>query len=365
MSDVGVAVVGAGYFGRALARAVQAIPGARLVAITSRTAARAQAAAAELGARWVLDLEAVLADAAVQAVIVATPNHQHRDPVVLAAQAGKHVFCEKPMALSVADCDAMIAATRRAGVTLMLGHMQHFYDGVRLARTVIASGAIGTPIVARVERTGWEPARQQVSWKKMRAASGGHLFHHIHEIDLLLWFLGPVESVYARAANLAHRGEGYGDEDDVVLVSLRFRSGALATLDYGSAFWLDEHYVKVGGTLGGVVLDSKRARVVIRRAGEADQVEPLFRDPRAQASMLELFARTHGGITYGLPGETPPYFLQQAVEQELRVFVDAVAGRPIPEEYRVLFGGEAGRSAVEVAEAAMRSAALGEAVPLT
>lgn len=364
MREVGFAVIGAGYFGRALARAVQATPGARLMAVMSRTPEQARLAGTELGVRWFTDLTDVVGSEAVQAVIVATPNHLHREPVVTAARAGKHVFCEKPMALSVGDCDAMIAAAREAGVTLMLGHMQHFYDGVRLAKDAITRGIIGRPIVARVERTGWEPTQKRVSWKKMRETSGGHLFHHIHEIDLLLWFIGPVESVYARADNLAHQGPGHGDEDDVVLVSLKFKNGALATMEYGSAFWLDEHYVKVGGDAGGVMVDSKRSRVVIKIGGESEREEPLFQDPQAQTSMLNLYARAHGGVVYGLPTHAPPYFLQQAVQRELGVFVDTLRGRPIPEEFRVLFGGEAGRAAVEVAEAAMRSAKLGALVSL-
>ncbi|MBN1966129.1 MAG: Gfo/Idh/MocA family oxidoreductase, partial [Anaerolineae bacterium] len=325
----GYGITGCGYFGTAQARVLAALPGARVAAVHSGTGAGATRIAAELGCVVCPTLDDLVAHPEVDAVIVATPNHLHREPVIRAAAHGKHVFCEKPLALSLADCDAMLAACREADVTLMVGHILHFHSGMVQVRQWLDDGIIGRPLVAHVERTGWEPPRAQVSWKKMQALSGGHLFHHIHEIDLLLWYFGPVREVYATGGNLAHHGAGYGDEDDVILLTLRFANGAVGSMQYGSGFRWGEHLIKLNGTEGAILVDNKAGAMHVLQADRTQVRHPLFADAASQASLQRLFAATDGGTAYGTPADRLPAYLGDMLVAEMRCFHDVLNGAAI------------------------------------
>lgn len=348
-------ITGCGYIGAAQARVIADMEHASLVAVHSGTGEGARRVAAALGCDVATTLDEVVARDDVDALIVASPNDLHREPVTKAAQHRKHIFCEKPFALSLEDADAMLAACRENDVTLMVGHMMHFYSGVMRIKAWIDEGKIGRPLVAHVERTGWEDPQPHVSWKKQQSRSGGHLFHHIHEIDLLLWLVGPAIRIHAVGGNLAHQGTGYGDEDDVMLLTLEFETGALGTMQYGSAFHLGEHMLKIGGSEGAIVMSHKQAYIELVRPGRPRERLPLFDEPDSQQSLLALFERTHGGSTYGLPTDTPPLYLTEALVDELTYFNDVLRGRPIDPLRKPLFDGSAARAAVAVAETALAS----------
>ncbi|QOR70558.1 Gfo/Idh/MocA family oxidoreductase [Ruania alkalisoli] len=357
-------ITGCGYIGAEQARIIHSLPGAELIAVHSASGTGARRVADELPCDVENSLESLVARDDVDALIVATPNHLHREPVTVAAAHGKHVFCEKPFALSVEDCDAMVAACTRAGVTLMLGHMMHFYPGMRRVREWIESGTIGRVLVAHAERTGWEEPRPDVSWKKVQDTSGGHLFHHIHEIDLLLWFAGAVASVRAVGGNLAHQGEGFGDEDDVVLLTLTFADGGFGSMQYGSGFRWGEHLVKINGTEGAVLIDNKAASVFLKVGDAAPQQFGLFDDADSEESMQALFKDVDGGSTYGSPTDRPPLYLRRAVRDELACFIDVVTGFPIDDDKKMLFDGSAARASVQVAQAALQSLRDGAPAPV-
>lgn len=358
------AITGSGYIGAEFARIVDGLPNAELVAVHSGSGAGARRVADQLGCEVAATLEELVARDDVDAVIVATPNNLHREPVTLAARHGKHVFCEKPFALSVADCDAMLAACDDAGVRLMLGHTMHFFSGMQRAKEWIDAGVIGRPLVAHAERTGWEEPREQLSWKKQQDTSGGHLFHHIHEIDLLLWCIGDVAAVRAVGGNLAHQGEGHGDEDDVILLTLEFADGAFGTMQYGSGFRWGEHHVKINGAEGAILIDVKTATLHLKRGDAEPETFPLFDDPESQQSVHALFRATDGGSTYGVPTDRPGAYVRRALTDEIACFVDVLQGAPVAEGQQMLFDGSAGRASVQVAEAALRSLRTGQRVVL-
>lgn len=361
-SKLGVAVIGAGFIGSYEARVIHEHPEAKVVAVAGGHGGRAEQLAGQLGCYGTSDWREIIDRPDVDAVIVASPNDSHTDPVIEAARAGKHIFLEKPMALSVRDCDRMIEAVEGSGVHFMLGTMMHYYEGFQRMKRLIDEGAIGRALVGFAARTGWETPQATVSWKKRQSQSGGHLFHHIHEIDLLRWFMGDVKSVFARANNFAHRGPGFGDEDDVVLLSLEFESGAFAHMEYGSAFHLGEHVVKIHGERGGFHVSNERSEIVFRQAGQPDEVFPLFEDEEANRSMRRLFEDTDGGIAYGRPGDEPRHYLARAIKTELHRFI-RVLQRGAPEPWEAwLFDPRQGRAAVAVAEAALESARRGEPV---
>ncbi|WP_409340853.1 Gfo/Idh/MocA family protein [Paenibacillus sp. MBLB4367] len=352
MEKVRFGIVGCGYFGSGLAHVLQGLERSEVTAVYGGS--RAGALAGQLGCREAATLEALAASGDVDAVIVAAPSHLHREPVILAARHGKHVFCEKPVALSVSDCQAMIEACRRANVLLMAGHIYNFVPGIRLAREWIRDGVIGKPIVAHSERTGWEHKQGQVSWKKNNETSGGHLFHHIHELDLLQAIMGEAKAVSMAGGNLAHNGEGFGNEEDVLLLTLTFGGGAVGTMQYGSGFRWGEHVVKINGTEGAVVIDFKKSKVYLKKDDRITE-HLLSRTAEEDEERARFYAEADGGVAYGKSSSKQAAFLTSMMELEMAAFRDAVLGLPVEEALLPLFDGSAARSSVAAAEAALLS----------
>src|SRR5262245_6650904 len=222
-SSLGCALIGPGNFGRSLAQALRDDERAVLVGVLGATAEESQAGAAALGGRPFPGLDALLRAEDVQAVLIATPSDTHVDLAVLAASAGKHVFCEKPMALTVAECDAMIAAAARAGVALMVGQVQRLFPLLAEVRHLLHGGAIGRPVAMLMERHE-VLQRQPGSWLQRRAQVGGLLHQSsVHEFDWMRTLLGEVEELFARTAPMTIQA-GL-DFPDAMQVSLRFHDG--------------------------------------------------------------------------------------------------------------------------------------------
>ena len=233
MKTIGYAIVGTGYFGAELGRILNEQEGARVVAVLDPD--NAPAIAQELHCDLETDLEVLCARPDVDAVIVATPNYLHKEPVLCAARHKKNIFCEKPIALSYADCDEMVRAAEENGVVFMAGHVMNFFRAVRRTKQFIAEGKIGKVLYCHSARNGWEEEQPSVSWKKIRAKSGGHLYHHIHELDCIQFLMGPATEVTMVGGNVAHQGEHFGDEDDMLFLQLEFGNNTYAVVEYGSA----------------------------------------------------------------------------------------------------------------------------------
>src|SRR5258705_3969542 len=137
-------LIGCGDIARKrIAPAMRNSPVCELVAVSRAQANLAEAFAKEFGARrWYADWRDLLQDKEIDAVYIATPVHLHAEQTIAAAQAGKHVLCEKPMALNVAECDRMIAACRANGVQLGIAYYRHFYPAIRRIKEIIAAGGI-------------------------------------------------------------------------------------------------------------------------------------------------------------------------------------------------------------------------------
>src|SRR3954468_7909850 len=200
MYQLGCALIGPGNFGRSLARALQEDARVRFAGVLGATRAESAAVAAEMGGRAYTNLDELLRDDRVQAVLIATPSDTHAELAVAAAGAGKQIFCEKPLALTVAECDAMIAAARQASVTLMVGQMQRLVPLLAEVRRLIHAGTIGRPVSLLIQRHDLLQ-RQPGSWLQRRAQVGGLLHQSsVHELDWLRTLLGEVAEVFARAA---------------------------------------------------------------------------------------------------------------------------------------------------------------------
>jgi predicted dehydrogenase len=222
-----IAIVGCGKVAHLHAAALAKIPEAELTAVCDADPARAEAFAARYGARAVPGISA----APVEAVIVCTPHPQHAAAAIAAAEAGLHVLVEKPLAATVADCDAMIAAARRNHVRLGVVSQRRWFEPVQRMKAAIDAGKIGKPILGAVTMYSWrdEAYYRSDPWRgRWDTEGGGVLINQSpHHIDLLLWLMGPVEEVVGRWANFSHP---YVEVEDTAVAILRFRSGALATI---------------------------------------------------------------------------------------------------------------------------------------
>lgn len=350
LGEVRYGIIGTGYFGLALGRGFLRQPGARITRVYDPE--NADNAVREFGATAATSIEELCRSADVDAVIVASPNWAHRDAVVIAAEAGKPIFCEKPMALSFEDCSAMVDAASRADVLLMSGHVMNFMNGVRRVKRLVADGTLGDIVYCRAARNGWEEPQPSISWKKRRELSGGHLYHHIHELDVVQFIMGVPETATMVGGNVAHRGEQFGDEDDLLLITLEFPNGAFATLEYGSAFRWPEHYLLVQGTLGAARIDMTNTGVTVRHSGIEERFL-LHRNEEEDAQRTAIYASssTDGGIMYGNPETTPPLWLTGIVEEETAYFHGLLTGSAPEPEFAALTDGSAARSSIATADA--------------
>ncbi|MDI9506224.1 MAG: Gfo/Idh/MocA family oxidoreductase [Clostridiales bacterium] len=213
------------------------IPEAAITAVVDTLPEAAQAAAKELQIhRWHTDYRQILGDKAINAVIVVAPTDLHRDIVVDCANAGKHIFCEKPMAMTVEECDEMIAACRANGVKLQIGFMRRFDASFREAKRLVESGAIGDLVLIRSNTRGPSKPRP---WMYDIGKSNGILAEvNSHDIDSVRWMAGSeIRSLYALAGNFRNpeAREAYPDYYDSVLVSGTMENGVHFSVD-GAAY---------------------------------------------------------------------------------------------------------------------------------
>ncbi|MGN7383890.1 MULTISPECIES: Gfo/Idh/MocA family protein [unclassified Paenibacillus] len=350
MNTVNYAVVGTGYFGAGLARILHQLESARVVAVYDP--ANAEPLAEELNCDIEPSIESLCSRPDVHAVIVASPNGYHKEPVLCAADHGKHVFCEKPIALSYQDCSEMIRRTKEKGLIFMAGHVMNFMNGVRTAKRLINEGKIGEILFCHAERNGWEEAQPEISWKKIRKISGGHLYHHIHELDFIQFLMGPAERVCMTGGNVAHQGEQFGDEEDMLFISLEFPNKRFATLQYGSAFRWSDHYVKIQGNLGAILIDLQDVKVVLKTP-EGEERFLLHESKEEDEDRTRIYKglETDGAIAYGKPSLTPPMWLNSIMKKEMAYFHSIMQGAEVEEEFKPLLDGTAARASIATADA--------------
>lgn len=348
-------VVGVGYFGAELARIMKAEDDTEIVAVFDPE--NGKTIAEELGCDAASSLEELVSREDIDCVIVATPNYLHKEPVIAAAKHGKNVFCEKPIALSYSDCDEMVKACEENNVVFMAGHIMNFFNGVHHAKELINEGVIGKVLYCHSARNGWEDVQESVSWKKIREKSGGHLYHHIHELDCVQFIMGGMpETVCMEAGNVAHQGEIFGDEDDMIFINARFSDGRYAVMEWGSAFHWPEHYLLIQGTKGAIKLDMFDAGGTLKVDGKETHFL-LHENEEEDADRTRIYHSTEmdGAIQYGQPGRKPPLWLQGIMKKEMKYLNGIMHGEKSTEEFKPLLTGEAARAVIATADACAKS----------
>jgi inositol 2-dehydrogenase len=226
-----VGLIGLGRLGRVYARDLSGrIPETRLVAVADPLGSLAEEVAAEFDvARHYSDPLALIDDASVDAVVIVTPTHTHRELVVAAAARKKPTFCEKPPALSLDEVAAMQDAITRSGMFFQMGFMRRFDAGYAAGKQQIAAGRIGTPLVFK--STSRDPFRPSLEYANPKSSGGMLIDMGIHDFDLARWFMGEVRTVSAIGATIAYPELATVGDIDNAVASLTFASGKLGAVD--------------------------------------------------------------------------------------------------------------------------------------
>jgi predicted dehydrogenase len=332
MRTIPYGVIGLGFFGEYHAQVAAALPNVELRALASKQDKRRK----QLMQRFKVqngyrDYHDLLADPEIEAVSVVTHVDDHAEPTIAALKAGKHVLVEKPMARTVADCEAMIAAAHKHDRILMVGHICRFNPRYAAVRERVRAGELGK-VVSLYARRNIPAARSRTVLEKI----GPLLGDGIHDTDLMLWMTGAnVESVYA----LTH-SERRLRFPDIGWAMYRFDNGAIGVIENvwflpdGTPFRIHEQ-MELVGTAGCAYVHGGDTNVVLQGPGGIDCPDTLY------------WPSLHGSPV-------------GALRSEIEHFIDCVAqGRPssvvTPEE---------ARTAVAVLTAAEKSAATGKIVRL-
>jgi len=226
-----IGLIGVGRLGRVYARDLAGrIAETRLVAVADPVGTLAQEVAAEFDVpRHYTDPQALIDDAAVEAIVIVSPTDTHRQLVIAAAQRGKPTFCEKPPALSLDEIAAMKDAIAKSGIFFQMGFMRRFDSGYAAAKKQIDAGRIGTPLVFK--STSRDPFRPSLEYANPRSSGGMLIDMGIHDFDLARWFMGDVKTVATIGATIAYPElMTVGDIDNAV-ASLTFTSGKIGVVD--------------------------------------------------------------------------------------------------------------------------------------
>lgn len=308
MRKLGWGIIGCGDItDKRGAPAINAQPNSRLVAFQSRTAAQAEAFAAQHGAdRWVTSREELLRDPEVDAVYVATEHHRHCEDVLAAAEAGKHVLCEKPMANSVADCHRMIDACRANGVALQVAYYRRYYPKLVRMKEMLLAGAIGTPVTASIHLASRvDPALINSregpgarGWRLRPEISGGGALVDTgsHRLDLLCFLLGEPQRV-AAFVDRAELPEGSPDMESLLI---RMASGVHAVTRHGLRTGSPDEF-EITGTQGALSATPVDGPTLTLRNGRAEQTWELPRHENVHYPLFDDFTRRV------LAGEPPQF----------------------------------------------------------
>jgi predicted dehydrogenase len=347
MDKLKTAVVGYGKVAHTHAEALAAIPESDFAAVCGRDAAKARSFADTYRVRAFSSVEEMIA-AGVQAVVVATPHPAHASVTVPALRAGAHALVEKPLASSLEDCDAMIAAARGSGTTLAMISQRRLYEPVLRVRRAIDEGRLGRPVLGTATLLGWrdEAYYRADPWRgSWEGEGGGVLVNQApHQIDILQWYMGDVEALYGAWANLNHPTI---EVEDTSVAVLRFRSGALGNLVVSNSQNPGIHgRVWVHGSNGssvGVQTDGGSMFI----SGVTTVAEPPINDiwkVPGEEDLLARWQKEDADFFAGIDATKHYHRLQ------IREFLQAIlCGRP------PLVPGEEGRKTVEIFTAIYRS----------
>jgi UDP-N-acetyl-2-amino-2-deoxyglucuronate dehydrogenase len=353
------AILGCGVIAPTHANALTALQpeGARLVAFADEIPERAEAMAEKFGAK-ARSFEDILADPAIDAVCICVPSGLHAEMGARALRAGKHVVVEKPMDVSLAACDMLLAAQRESGKRLAVISQHRFDHASTVIKTALDEGILG-PMVYAEARIPWYRTQEYYdsgSWRGTWALDGGGALMNqgVHTADLMRWLCGPVESVYAQARTLAHERI---ETEDVIAATITFANGAVGTLSASTALYPGFAVrLAVHGTEGSAIMEGDVLHSLTTKSGEASGGEA------AQAHALQVATGGTKAATEPAPAtgaSDPGAIWGETHRLQLADFMECCRTGDTP-----VVDGIEGRKAVEVVLAIYESARTGEVVKL-
>ena len=236
MKKIKTGVIGCGKIGHFHAQCYQQIPNSEFVAACNWNIGRAQEFAEKYGVKAFDSVEQMVKETGVEAVSICTPHPNHAKMAVEAAKLGVHVAIEKPLASTLADCDAIMEAVKEAGVVGAMVCQRRFYRPVQRIAKAIADGKIGKPILGSVNVLGWRDMNYYRSdhWRGTWKGEGGGVLvnQSVHQLDLLLSFMGEIDSLYGMWDTLNHPEL---EVDDTAVAVIRFKNGALGTISVSNS----------------------------------------------------------------------------------------------------------------------------------
>ncbi len=338
-----VGIVGAGVIGQVHAGALEGVDNADLVAVAEVREDAGRQLADKYGATWYADFADLLARPDIDVVILGTPSGMHPEQAMLAAQAGKNVITEKPMAITADGATRMIEAAEQAGTHLAVIFQNRLTGDVYRAKRAIEQGLIGTPVVASAA-VYWHRTQEYYDanggWRGTWALDGGGALinQSIHTIDVLQWLMGGVESVQAQTTTITHDIEA----EDAAAAAVRFTSGAVGSVLVTTSASKDfPTRVEVVGTSGRLTLESNALTLY---EGEREITDDIL-----SADDLETIA-----------GWRPDEGFGDGHRRQLRLIFNALAAGTTPP----VTGREA-RKAVDVILGIYESARTGKRVTIT
>lgn len=318
-----VGLIGLGRLGKVYARDLSSrLAETRLTAVADVNAALAAEVASELEVpKSFGDPRELLNDPGVDAAVIASPTHTHRNVVIAAMEARKPTFCEKPLALSLEECRAMQAAVEKSGTFFQMGFMRRFDPGYVEAKRQIDEGRIGRPVVFK--STSRDPFPPSLEYANPKSSGGILVDMGIHDFDLARWFMGDVKSVSAVGGVLAYPELATVGDMDNAIATLVFADGRLGVIDLTrNGVYGYDIVTELLGTEGTVRVGYLRETPVLTmtKNSVSHDTVPYFmeRFERAYTLQLQNFAQNVLG------GRVPPITIRDGVEA-LRVALAATA----------------------------------------
>lgn len=268
-------LIGAGDIARKrIAPAFRDLPNCNFVAVSRAKAELAEEFAKEFGAKkWFQNWEDLLADNEIQAVYIATPVFLHAKQTIAAAKAGKHILCEKPMALNVAECDEMIAACKANNVKLGIAYYRRFYPLINRVKEIIASGEIGKVAFAQINAFEFfNPSPEHSRYwllEKEKSGGGPMMDFGCHRLEVLTNLFGEVRQLKSIVSNAI-----FGrDVEDTASVLFQFESGTCANLNVTHAANEPQDTLDIFGTNGSIHIPILNGAEMKIRLGNEERIE--------------------------------------------------------------------------------------------
>ena len=270
---IGVGVVGVGMMGRRHAEnAAQWIPGARLAAVFDADRALAARVGRDLDADTCGSLEELLGRDDILVVVIASPREFHAEQAVAALSRGRDVLLEKPMGLSLADCDRVLATAERGSARLQIGFMRRYDPAYAEAKRLVVSGVLGEPLLVRAVHRD----REAPDLPESRGVTDMMLESTIHDFDLSRFLLGDdIASVTTTAAVLCHTRGAHGHAPNAALNAVRFAGGALADIEtYWGARYAYDVRTEIVCANGAVLIGHQQRSLVVSAANIGWRTSP-------------------------------------------------------------------------------------------